>query len=59
MEILGMLAAGSRSKAIAADLRLSLPTVNRHIANIYAKIGVSSRAAATAYAVKHRLSRVQ
>jgi DNA-binding CsgD family transcriptional regulator len=59
MEILGMLAAGSRSKAIAADLRLSLPTVNRHIANIYTKIGVSSRAAATAYAVKHSLSRVQ
>lgn len=59
MEILGRLAAGGRSKAIAADLRLSLPTVNRHIANIYTKIGVSSRAAATAYAVKHRVSTLQ
>ena len=39
----------------AGDLRLSVATVNRHIANIYTKIGVSSRAAATAYAVKHRL----
>jgi DNA-binding CsgD family transcriptional regulator len=55
MEILGKLAAGDRSKIIAADLGLSVATVNRHIANIYTKIGVSSRAAATAYAVKHRL----
>ena len=57
MEILGKLAAGDRSKIIAADLRLSVATVNRHIANIYAKIGVNSRTAATAYAVKHRLVR--
>ncbi|WP_315784297.1 helix-turn-helix transcriptional regulator [Bradyrhizobium sp. SZCCHNPS1003] len=59
MEILSKLAAGSRSKAIAAELRLSVPTVNRHIANIYMKIGVSSRAAATAYAMRHRLSVLQ
>jgi DNA-binding CsgD family transcriptional regulator len=54
MEILGKLAAGGRSKIIAAELRLSVATVNRHIANVYKKIGVRSRAAATAYAVKHR-----
>jgi DNA-binding NarL/FixJ family response regulator len=59
MEILSKLASGSRSKAIAAELRLSVPTVNRHIANIYMKIGVSSRAAATAYAMRHRLSMLQ
>jgi DNA-binding CsgD family transcriptional regulator len=59
MEILGKLAAGDRPKIIAADLRLSAATVNRHIANIYTKIGVSSRAAATAYAARRRLVPLQ
>jgi DNA-binding NarL/FixJ family response regulator len=57
MEILGKLAAGGSAKTIAADLGLSVATVNRHVANVYAKIGVTSRAAATAYALKHGIGR--
>ncbi|MFT3695895.1 MAG: AAA family ATPase [Kofleriaceae bacterium] len=53
MEVLGKLAVGGSAKTIASDLGLSVATVNRHVANVYAKIGVSSRAAATAYALKH------
>ena len=50
-----MLAAGQSNKAIAAELVLSKRTVDRHVSNIFAKIRVSSRAAATAYAYEHRL----
>jgi DNA-binding CsgD family transcriptional regulator len=53
MEILAKLAAGGRAKAIASELKLSVATVQRHVANIYTKIGVNSRVAATAYAFKH------
>ena len=49
------LAAGETNKAIAAELVLSERTVDRHVSNIFAKLGVSSRAAATAYAYEHRL----
>jgi DNA-binding CsgD family transcriptional regulator len=55
MEILGKLAAGGSAKAIASELGLSVATVQRHVANIYTKIAVNSRAAATAYALKHRI----
>ncbi len=55
MEILGKLAAGGSAKSIASKLGLAVATVNRHVANIYGKIGVSSRAAATAYALKYRI----
>ena len=47
------LAAGETNKAIAAELVLSERTVDRHVSNIFAKLGVSSRAAATAYAYEH------
>jgi tetratricopeptide (TPR) repeat protein len=49
------LAAGETNKAIAARLVLSERTVDRHVSNIFAKLGVSSRAAATAYAYEHQL----
>ena len=49
------LAAGETNKAIAAELVLSERTVDRHVSNIFAKLGVSSRAAATAYAYEHDL----
>ena len=55
LEVLRHLAAGETNKAIAADLVLSERTVDRHVSNIFAKLGVSSRAAATAYAYEHRL----
>jgi DNA-binding CsgD family transcriptional regulator len=54
-EVLRHLAAGETNKAIAAALVLSVRTVDRHVSNIFAKLGVSSRAAATAYAHEHRL----
>jgi DNA-binding NarL/FixJ family response regulator len=43
------------NKAIAAELVLSERTVDRHVSNIFTKLGLSSRAAATAYAYEHRL----
>jgi DNA-binding NarL/FixJ family response regulator len=55
LEVLRHLAAGETNKAIAAELVLSARTVDRHVSNIYAKLGVSSRAAATAYAHEHAL----
>ncbi len=55
LEVLRYLAAGETNKAIAAELVLSERTVDRHVSNIFAKVGVSSRAAATAYAYEHRL----
>jgi DNA-binding CsgD family transcriptional regulator len=55
LEVLRLVAAGETNKAIATDLVLSERTVDRHVSNIFAKLGVSSRAAATAYAYEHRL----
>jgi len=40
---------------VAASLCLSPKTVGRHVENIYAKIGVTSRAAAAVFAMEHRL----
>ena len=53
--MLRLVAAGKTNRAIAADLVLSEKTVARHVSNIFAKLGVSSRAAATAYAYEHDL----
>ena len=55
LEVLRLLSAGATNKAIAADLVLSVRTVDRHVSNIFAKLGVSSRTAATAYAHEHGL----
>lgn len=55
LEVLRMVAAGATNKAIAAKLVISVRTVDRHLSNIFAKLGVSSRAAATSYAHEHRL----
>jgi DNA-binding NarL/FixJ family response regulator len=55
LEVLRHLAAGETNKAIAADLVVSERTVDRHVSNIFAKLGVSTRAAATAYAYEHEL----
>jgi DNA-binding CsgD family transcriptional regulator len=50
VEVLRLLATGSSNRHIADELVLSERTVARHVANIFVKIGVGSRAAATAYA---------
>jgi DNA-binding NarL/FixJ family response regulator len=55
LEVLRMVAAGRTNKAISAELVLSVRTVDRHVSNIFAKLGVSSRAAATTYAHEHGL----
>jgi DNA-binding CsgD family transcriptional regulator len=55
LEVLRLVAAGDTNKEIAAALVLSNRTVDRHLSNIFAKLGVSSRAAATAYAYQHQL----
>jgi DNA-binding CsgD family transcriptional regulator len=57
LEVLRLLSAGATNREIAASLVLSVRTVDRHVSNIYAKLGVSSRAAATAYAHQHGLVR--
>jgi DNA-binding CsgD family transcriptional regulator len=57
LEVLRLLAAGHTNKEIAARLVVSVRTVDRHVSNIYAKLGVSSRAAATGYAHEHGLVR--
>jgi DNA-binding CsgD family transcriptional regulator len=54
LQVLRLVAAGETNKAIAAELVLSQRTVDRHVSNIYTKLGVSSRAAATAFAYEHR-----
>ena len=55
LEVLRLVAAGKTNREIAASLVISEHTVARHLQNIFAKLGVSSRAAATAFAFEHDL----
>jgi DNA-binding CsgD family transcriptional regulator len=55
LEVLRLVAAGHTNKSIAAELVLSERTVERHVSNIFAKLAVSSRAAATAFAYEHKI----
>jgi DNA-binding NarL/FixJ family response regulator len=55
MEVLALVATGRTNRAIGQELSISERTVARHVANIFAKLGVTSRAAATAYAYDHGL----
>jgi ATP/maltotriose-dependent transcriptional regulator MalT len=56
VEVLRLVVAGRSNKQIAAELVISDRTVARHMSNIFVKLGVSSRAAATAFALKHGLA---
>jgi ATP/maltotriose-dependent transcriptional regulator MalT len=54
-EVLCLLTEGLTNKEIAERLVVSLPTVSTHVASIFNKLGVTSRSAATRYAVEHHL----
>ena len=55
VEVLRLVAGGLSNNEIAAELYLSAKTVSRHLSNIFTKIGVTSRASATAFAFEHEL----
>jgi DNA-binding CsgD family transcriptional regulator len=56
VEVMRLLAGGQSNKEIAADLTLSIHTIERHLANIYAKIGARGRADAVAFALRHGIA---
>jgi DNA-binding NarL/FixJ family response regulator len=53
--VLRLVAGGKTNKAIAKELSLSEKTVDRHVSNIFTKVNVPTRAAATAFAYRNRL----
>jgi DNA-binding NarL/FixJ family response regulator len=55
VEVLQAVATGKTNRAVAEELVLSEKTVARHVSNIFTKLDISSRAAATAYAYEHDL----
>jgi ATP/maltotriose-dependent transcriptional regulator MalT len=55
LEVLRLVASGKSNREIASTLVISEHTVARHLQNIYGKLGLSSRAAATAFAFEHEL----
>jgi HD-GYP domain-containing protein (c-di-GMP phosphodiesterase class II) len=54
-EVLGMLARGLQTKQVARGLGISVKTADSHIQHAYRKVGVSTRAAATLFAMEHGL----
>jgi DNA-binding CsgD family transcriptional regulator len=55
LEVLALVAAGDTNRSIAARLGLSEKTIDRHVSNLFDKLAVSSRAAATALAIRNNL----
>jgi DNA-binding CsgD family transcriptional regulator len=55
LQVLRLVATGATNHAIAGQLFVAEKTVDRHVSNIFTKLGVASRAGATAYAYQHRL----
>jgi ATP/maltotriose-dependent transcriptional regulator MalT len=55
VEVLRLVATGKTNRAIATDLSISEKTVARHLSNIFTKLDLPSRSAATAYAYEHKL----
>jgi len=54
-EVVGLLARGLQTKQVARALGISAKTADRHVQNAYGKIGVSTRAAATLFAMQNGL----
>jgi DNA-binding CsgD family transcriptional regulator len=54
-EVIGLLARGLQTKQVARALGISVKTADHHVQNAYAKIGVSTRAAAALFAMRHGL----
>ncbi|WP_340655447.1 LuxR C-terminal-related transcriptional regulator [Phyllobacterium sp.] len=55
LQVLRLIATGKTNKGIATELFLSGRTVDRHVSNIFTKLNLPSRAAATAYAYEYKL----
>jgi DNA-binding NarL/FixJ family response regulator len=55
LEVLRLLAAGRSNREIAEELVISGRTVDRHVSNLFSKLDVQSRSAATAYAYEHQI----
>jgi DNA-binding CsgD family transcriptional regulator len=55
LQVLRLITAGKSNKVIAGELSVSAKTIDRHVSNIFTKLDVPSRAAATAYAYQHKL----
>ena len=55
LEVLRLVADGRTNREIATELGISERTVDRHVSNLFSKLDVSTRSAATAYAYEHRL----
>jgi DNA-binding NarL/FixJ family response regulator len=55
VQVLRLLATGKTNREIGEELFISEKTVARHVSNIFDKLGVSSRAGATAWAYRHNL----
>lgn len=55
LKVLALIAQGKTNKEIAASLHLGEGTVRNYVSSIFGKLGLSNRAEATAYAVRHNL----
>jgi DNA-binding NarL/FixJ family response regulator len=56
IDVLRLIAAGRTNQEAADELHLSVRTIERHVTNLYAKIGASNRAEATAYAFRENFA---
>ena len=54
-EVLRLVAVGASNETLATTLGISRKTVERHLGNIYVKLGVANRAEATAWAARHEV----
>jgi DNA-binding NarL/FixJ family response regulator len=55
LQVLRLIASGRTNAVIARELFLSVKTVDRHVSNIFTKLDVPTRAAATAFAYQHKM----